>query len=137
MGTTTQAKATEKKKVLTTKNVDAKTGQKQETKTANVEKATTTIDQILNPTAESRVKKLEIFNKLADKKNRIDTKLDELTSFRVSNDETESKMEFSAGNNYRFKISNPLTINMLLNVVEAELSTLQTQTDKEILNFSI
>src|SRR5690606_4779230 len=135
-----EAKATNNKKSATAKNGTAKAEPKptaQEEKTATVEKASTTIDQILNPTAESRVKKLEIFNKLADKKNRIDTKLDELTSFRVSNDGTESKMEFSAGNGYRFKISNPLTINMLLDVVEKELSTLQTQTDKEILNFQI
>lgn len=149
MGTTTQAKATEKKKVSTAKTVEAKTEpmqqapqeqttpQEPQAKMEIVQKASTTIDQILNPTAEGRVKKLEIFNKLADKKNRIDTKLDELTSFRVSNDGTESKMEFSAGNNYRFKISNPVTINMLLDVVEAELSTLQEQTDKEIVSFSI
>lgn len=136
------AKATEKKKVSTANSAEAKTEQKQEAKQEQakmevVQKANTTIDQILNPTAEGRVKKLEIFNKLAEKKNRIDTKLDELTSFRVSQDGTEAKMEFSAGNGYRFKISNPLTINMLLNVVEKELSTLQEQTDKEIVSFTI
>tara|TARA_R100000306_G_C4379581_1_gene143526 strand:- start:2912 stop:3352 length:441 start_codon:yes stop_codon:yes gene_type:complete len=141
-----EAKATNNKKSATAKNATAKAEQKpqaqgepkkEDAKKEVVQKATTTIDQILNPTAESRVKKLEIFNKLADKKNRIDTKLDELTSFRVSQDGTEAKMEFSTSGGYRFKISNPVTINMLLDVVEKELSTLQTQTDKEILNFQI
>lgn len=135
-----EAKANVKKQSGTTKTESAKKQPKTnapDPKTEEAQKSNTTVDQILNPTAESRVKKLEIFNKLADKKNRIDTKLDELTSFRVSQDGTESKMEFSAGNGYRFKISNPLTINMLLNVVENELCTLQEQTDKEIINFSI
>lgn len=133
-----EAKATENKKSETAKNGTAKAEPKQEApKMEVVQKASTTIDQIMNPTAEGRVKKLEIFNKLADKKNRIDTKLDELTSFRVSNDGQESKMEFSAGNNYRFKISNPVTINSLLDLVEDELSKLQEQTDKEIISFSI
>lgn len=135
-----EAKANVKKQSGTPKTESAKKQPKTnapDPKTEEAQKSNTTVDQILNPTAESRVKKLEIFNKLADKKNRIDTKLDELTSFRVSQDGTESKMEFSAGNNYRFKISNPITINMLLDVVENELSNLQEQTDKEIIEFSI
>lgn len=130
--TKTLAKATEMKKGETAKTAKAK-----DSKISIVEKSKTTIDQILQPTAENRVKKLETLNRLAEKKEKIDTKLDELINYRASNDQTDSRMEFSASNGYRFAISNQLTIGAMLNFVEAELFRMQEKTNHEILDFQI
>lgn len=115
----------------------AKNAKAQESKSAKVEKSTSQIDDVLNPTADSRIKKLETFNRIAERKGKIDRKLSDLTNFNASNDGTESKMEFTANNGYRFTISNPITIKMLLGTVETELRTLQAETEKEIVEFSI
>ena len=119
------------------KKETAKTEKVQNSKTAQVEKSTSRVDEILNPTADGRIKKLEIFNRLAERKQKIDGKLTELVKFNASNDGTESKMEFSANNGYRFTISNPATIKMLLGTVEKELKTLQEENEKEVLEFQI
>ena len=119
------------------KNETAKNGKAQESKSAKVEKSTSKIDDVLNPTADSRIKKLETFNRIAERKQKIDSKLNDLTNFNASNDGTQSKMEFTADNGYRFTISNPVTIKMLLGTVEKELVTLQAETEKEIVEFSI
>ena len=115
----------------------AKADNAQEQKNAKVQKSTAQVDEILNPTAESRIKKLETLNRLADKKQKIDRKLDELVNFNASNDGTLSKMEFSANNDYKFTISNPVTIGKLLGFVEQELRELKEQTGKEIIEFHI
>jgi len=119
------------------KNETAKNGKAQESKSAKVEKSTSKIDDVLNPTADSRIKKLETFNRIAERKQKIDSKLNDLTNFNASNDGTQSKMEFTADNGYRFTISNPITIKMLLGTVEKELVMLQAETEKEIVEFSI
>ena len=115
----------------------AKVEKVQDQKSAEVQKATAKVDEILNPTPEGRIRKLETLNRLAEKKVKIDTKLDELVNFNASNDNTLSKMEFSCNSNYRFTISNPVTIAKLLGFVEQELRELKEQTGKEIINFQI
>lgn len=124
------AKTAVKKETAKNENVQA-------TKSAEVQKAALKVDEILNPTADSRIKKLETFNRLAEKKQKIDTKLNDLTNFNASNDGTLSKMDFTANNGYHFTISNPVTIASLLKFVENELSELQKVTEKEIITFSI
>lgn len=124
------AKTAVKKETAKNENVQA-------TKSAEVQKAALKVDEILNPTADSRIKKLETFNRLAEKKQKIDTKLNDLTNFNASNDGTLSKMDFTANNGYHFTISNPVTIASLLKFVENELSELQKVTEKEIISFSI
>lgn len=139
---TAKAKATEKK-TATPKNAAAK---KTTTKNGNsnpksvekeVQTAKAKVDEILKPSADSRIKRLETFNRLAERKNKIDTKLDELVNFRTSNDGTNQQMEFTADNGYRFTISNNLTIFQLLDHVERELYKLQDETETEIVNFQI
>jgi len=104
---------------------------------AEVKLSASKIDEILNPTADARIKKLETFNRLAEKKQKIDRKLDDLTNFNASNDGTLSKMEFTANNGYHFTISNPVTISQLLGFVETELSQLKEETGNQIINFQI
>jgi hypothetical protein len=104
---------------------------------AEVKKSASKIDDILNPTADARIKKLETFNRLAEKKQKIDRKLDDLTNFNASNDGTLSKMEFTANNGYHFTISNPVTITKLLGFVEEELTQVKEVTGNEIINFQI
>lgn len=131
-------KVTEKAKAKTAKKVTPKNGAKKDKATeAKVKKATEKVDAILNPTPESRVKRAEIFQVLAEKKRKIDSKLDELTEFNAGNDGLQSKMEFTADNGYRFTISNPRTIADLLTVVETQLFDLKKKTDSEIVNFEI
>ena len=119
------------------KKETAKTEKAQDRKSAEVKKATEKVVSILNPSAEDRIKKLETLNRLAEKKQKIDRKLDELVNFNASNDGTLSKMDFTANNNYHFTISNPVTIAKLLDFVELELRELKEQTGKEIVQFQI
>lgn len=119
------------------KKETAKVAKVQEAKSTEVKKSASQIDEILNPTADARIKKLETFNRLAEKKQKIDRKLDDLTNYNASNDGTNSKMEFTAHNGYHFSISNPVTINKLLRFVEDELTGLKEQTGNEIIEFKI
>lgn len=131
-------KVAKKTNATATKKVEAQTVKPNTVKKEELKKESTQkIESILNPSADARIKKLETFNRLAEKKNRIDTKLDELTNYNASNDGTQSKMEFTADNGYRFTISNPVTINALLGYVETNLFELQEKTEAEILNFVI
>lgn len=127
----TTAKAKNENKAATPKK-----GAEQK-KTANVQKSKTTIDEIMNPSATSRIKKLDTLNILADKLKKVDTKHDELTHFLASNDGNQSKMEFSADNGYRFTVGNPVIINKILGFVETELTTLKAKTENEVLSFQI
>ncbi|WZL88316.1 hypothetical protein VS868_11985 [Salinimicrobium sp. 3283s] len=122
---------------IAAKKEAAKVEKAQEKKTAEVQKASTTVDEILNPSADGRIKKLETLNRLAEKKTKIDRKLDELVNFNASNDCTLSRMEFTGDSSYRFTISNPVTIGKLLGQVEQELRQLKEQTEKEIIDFQI
>jgi len=128
----TTAKAKNEKKSTTSKKAESKPKQAEPQK-----KSTTTIDEILNPSASQRIKKLETLNILAEKLEKVETKHDELTHFLASNDGNQSKMEFSADNNYRFTVGNPIIINKILAFVDTELSELKTKTENEVLNFQI
>jgi len=119
------------------KKETAKIEKAQQVNSAEVKKSASQIDEILNPTADARIKKLETFNRLAEKKAKIDTKLNELVNYNASNDGTNSKMDFSANNGYHFGISNPETIKKLLAFVKDELVQLKETTEKEIVSFSI
>lgn len=119
------------------KKETAKTVKAQNTKGAKVEKSTAKVDEILNPTADGRIKKLETLNRLAEKKQKIDRKLNELTNYNASNDGQHAEMKFAANNGYHFTISNPVTIEKLLAGIQTELEGLQKKTETEILEFSI
>lgn len=134
------ANATDKKNanVKTTDAIAKNDNTEKEVKpTEKIEKSNSTIEHILNPNADSRIKRLQTLNILAEKKEKIDFKLGELTNFNASNDGTNSKMEFSAKNGYTFTISNPVTITKILGQIEAELFQLQERTNTEILDFQI
>ncbi|MGI0106742.1 hypothetical protein [Salinimicrobium sp. WS361] len=122
---------------IAAKKEAAKNEKVQEKKSTEVQKASTTVDEILNPSADGRIKKLETLNRLAEKKTKIDRKLDELVNFNASNDNSLSRMEFTGDSSYRFTISNPVTIGKLLGQVEQELRELKGQTEKEIIDFQI
>ena len=122
---------------IAAKKEAAKNEKAQDKKVAEVQKGSTTVDEILNPYADGRIKKLETLNRLAEKKTKIDRKLNELVNFNASNDNTLSRMEFTGDSSYRFTISNPVTIGKLLGQVEQELRELKGQTEKEIIDFQI
>jgi len=126
------AKAKNEKKSTTLKKAESKPKQAEPQK-----KSTTTIEEILNPSAGTRIKKLETFNILAEKLKKVESKHDELTHFLASNDGNQSKMEFSADNGYRFSIGNPNVINKILGFVETELNQLKAKTETEVLSFEI
>ncbi|MBO2546113.1 hypothetical protein J0871_16980 [Salegentibacter sp. BDJ18] len=115
----------------------AKIEKAQTSNSAKVEKSTAKVDEILKPTADGRIKKLETFNRLAEKKEKIDRKLNELTNYNASNDGQHAEMKFAANNGYHFTISNPVTIQKLLDGIQSELEELQKKTETEILEFSI
>lgn len=105
-------------------------------KLAEVKKAEKRIDEILQPSAKGRIKKLETLNILAEKHAKISDKHDELTRFVASND-TNANMKFNAENGYTFTISNPVIVSKILLIIEEELSDLLANAENEVLTFQI
>tara|TARA_R110002050_G_scaffold273766_1_gene417940 strand:- start:230 stop:667 length:438 start_codon:yes stop_codon:yes gene_type:complete len=140
-----EAKATETKKSVTPKNGTPKVEPKQADQEAQtpkakmeiVKNASATVEQILNPTAEGRISKLETFNILAEKQKTIKSKYDDLTNFLAGNDQTATRMDFVAQNGYKFGISNERVINKVLLVIEAETADLLEKANAEVLKFNI
>ena len=95
------------------------------------------MDAILRPTADDRIKKLETLQILAEKKQKIDRRLSDLSNFNASNEGTQSELKFSANNGYHFTITDPNTIETMLGFVQSKLEELKEKTEKEIVNFSI
>ncbi|MDC7994468.1 hypothetical protein [Altibacter sp. HG106] len=134
------SKTNGKKQTATAKKPTPKATEKKETtsaKEAEKTEAVKKVAEILNPTAEQRIQRLEVFQQLGERKKRIDSKADELAKFRAGNDNVSQKMEFTTDCGYRFTISHNGTIEKLLNVIEDDLHTLKERTDAEVQEFQI
>lgn len=94
------------------------------------------VKSIFNPTANQRIKKLENFERLAERYRKLESKKDELESFNVSVDGINEKMVLHSGS-ASFEISNSRVINQLKDGIEKMLSELLEQSEKEIVEFQI
>ncbi|OBQ56105.1 hypothetical protein JJL45_05170 [Tamlana sp. s12] len=127
MSTQTKARATEKKAVnlSTVKNSE------------QPEKTKTTANDLLNPTAESRLKRLENFQILATRHQFLNEKNDALQKFIVSSDGTKERFILENAQGFTFEVSNSQVIEKVLYVVKSELQRITDVSEKEVLSFII
>jgi hypothetical protein len=102
-----------------------------------VQKSSTKVDELLNPTAEGRIKKLENFNLLVKKHKFLNEKNDELQKFIISSDGTKEKIILENAQGFKFEVSNSQVVEKVLDVVSTELETFTKASEKEVLAFSI
>ncbi|WP_417237195.1 MULTISPECIES: hypothetical protein [Flavobacteriaceae] len=102
-----------------------------------VEKSTTKIDEVLKPTAESRLKKLENFKILAERHKFLEQKNDDLQKFIVSSDGMKEKLVLKNAQGFSFEVSNSQVLEKCLYVIKEELQKITTASEKEVLNFQI
>lgn len=95
------------------------------------------IDDVLRPSGNAVVKRLETAQILATKFQKMSNKYDELTQFLVGKDNENGQMKFAAENGYSFTLTNPAVINKLLLVVEEEFSNHLEEAEKNLLAFQI
>lgn len=131
-----KVKATTKEKSATSTKESA-TSENGKVKDLNVIKATEKLNQILKPSAEARINRLEKLNILADKFHAVSEKYDELTNFMAGNDTTNAQMKFSSASNYSFTLKNPVIIDKILVFVETEFSQIVEKAEKEVLEYQV
>lgn len=102
-----------------------------------VEKSTTKVDDVLNPTAESRLKKLDTFKILAEKHKYLVGKNDDLQKFIASSDGMKEKVVLKNSQGFEFEVSNSSVIAKVINVMEQELNAITSNSEKQVLEFSI
>lgn len=103
----------------------------------SVEKSNTKIDEVLKPTAESRLKKLENFKILAERHNFLSKKNDDLQKFIVSSDGTKEKLSLSNAQGFSFEVSNSQVLEKCLYVIKEELQKITSHSEQEVLKFQI
>ena len=107
------------------------------TTTPKVEKSDTKVDEILNPTAGARIKKLENFQLLAKKHRFLTNKRNELDKFIISSDGTKEQIILQNAEGYTFEVSNSQVIEKVVNVMGAELDLFLAKSEKDVLAFQI
>lgn len=125
-------KTNEKSKILVVKPALGKEEQKKE-----ITKAKNELNEILHPTAESRIKKLENFKILADKHNFLVKANDNLQKFIVSSDGMKEKIILQNSQGFTFEASNSQVVNKVIEVIKNELQAITNDSEKQILEFSI
>lgn len=110
---------------------------KAEEKAKEQEKAVKQLSAILQPTAKTRLNKLETFNILADKYKSVSEKFDEFTHYRAGNDSTNANMKFSSASNYSFTLRNPAIIDKILDMVEVEMQNVVDKAEQEVIKFNL
>jgi len=110
-------------------------------KTPKADDKTTTqetdIVNMLNPSSETRLKRLEQFQVLADKFKALKAMEDNLTKFILSSDGTKEKIELSNNSGFKFVVSNTQTIEKVLNLIQIELDIFIKKADEEVKAFII
>jgi len=104
---------------------------------AIVEKTTTKLNDILNPTAEGRIKKMQNMLILADKHEFLQKKKDELEKFILSSDGTQEKITLSNAKGFSLDISNSQVVEEVTEVVTKIIERFLSESEKTILNYSI
>jgi len=121
----------------TVKTAPNKAKQNGTAKKETVQKTSTKIDDILNPTADSRMKKLENFNILAEKHKFLTQKNDDLQKFIVSSDGMKEKIVLKNAQGFTFEASNSQVIEKVIYVIKEELQKITDHSEKQVLEFSI
>lgn len=119
------------------KKENAKEQEAKEPKTLKVEKSTTEVNEILNPTAEQRIKKMKNFQLLAEKHAFLKEKAENLESFILSSDGTKEKITLSNAKGFHFEVTNTQVTEDVLKVLSDRLKAFTEASEKEILEYNI
>lgn len=95
-----------------------------------------TVKDIIYPTPADRIKRLELFKKLAERHTKLLTKKDEMDSFNVGSDGLNEKLVLHSGN-ATFEISNSQVIAKLKIGIEEKLAELIEKSGNEIVTYHI
>jgi len=95
------------------------------------------VSNLLNPSAEVRLKKLDQFLILGEKFKFLKTKEDELNKFVLSSDGTKEKISLSNASGFKFEVTNSQTIEKVLKVIQEDLSLFISKADEEVKTFII
>jgi len=102
-----------------------------------VQKSATKVDDILNPSASGRIRKLENFQILAKKHEFLQEKRNSLDRFIISSDGTKEKVILKNSEGYIFEVSNSQVLEEVLGVLQRNLETFISKSEKEVLAFEI
>lgn len=125
--TKTAPKNGQEKKVIAKSNATTK----------ETNKSLSKVDEILNPSATQRIKKLENFQLLAKKHVFLTNKKDELDKFIISSDGTKEKITLKNAEGYEFTVSNSQVVEKVVDVMKSQLDTFIQRSEKEVLQFNI
>ncbi|GAB3708668.1 hypothetical protein [Flavobacterium koreense] len=95
------------------------------------------VSNLLNPSAEVRLKRLDQFLILGEKFKFLKTKEDELNKFVLSSDGTKEKISLSNASGFKFEVTNSQTIEKVLKVIQEDLSLFITKADEEVKAFIV
>ncbi len=115
----------------------AKKPQAAKVETKAVEKSTTKINEILNPSASSRIQKTQNFQILANKHQFLEKKRSDLEKFILSSDGTKEKVILKNAEGFEFEVSNSQVIEDVLFVVKDKLTTFLKSSEEQILKFQV
>ncbi len=126
-------------KAVTTgvKKETPKNGTQKVSQVQKIEKSSTKVDDVLQPTAESRLKKLATFQILADKHKFVNQKNDDLQKFIASSDGTKEKVILKNSQGFELEVSNSSVIENVIFVIKEELQRITDHSEKQVLEFSI
>lgn len=102
-----------------------------------IEKSSTQINEVLRPSAENRIKKMQNFQLMAEKHEFLQNKKDELEKFIISSDGTKEKITLSNAKGFILEISNSQVVEEMTNVVSKKLQLFLDASEKDILNYTI
>lgn len=103
-----------------------------------VEKQTTEeIIKTFAPSAEERIKNADNFKILTNKFAHLKTKSDELKRFKISSDGTKEKIYLENAEGFKFEVSNSKIVEATLNLLEATLEEILSNTEKQVQEFII
>lgn len=110
---------------------------KNETATHQKKMSGSTVDEILNPSASARIKKMENFQLLAKRFKFLTDKKDELDKFIISSDGTKEQIVLKNAEGFEFTVSNSQVVEEVVKVMQDKLSVFIGHSESEILNYNI
>lgn len=96
-----------------------------------------TVEEILNPSASARIKKMENFQLLANRYQFLADKKDQLDKFIISSDGTKENITLKNAEGYEFTVSNSQVVEEVVKVMQEKLSLFIAHSENEILKYNI
>lgn len=91
----------------------------------------------MKPSAEERIRNAEKFKILTAKYDHLKSKKEELEKFKISSDGTKERIYFENSEGFKLEVSNSNIVTEMLQLAEKTLSTILSNTEKEVQDFII